>query len=107
MQASIKEVEAVLMADELKARRKVLRKLGHLSDEGVISNKGRVACELSTADELLTTELVFSGLLNEARRARSTSGAGGVRPRCCCCELQGCRPEASLLLPLGARPRYC
>ena len=61
----IKEVEAVLMKDELRARRRVLRRLGHLSEDGVIQNKGRVACELSTADELLTTELVFSGLLNE------------------------------------------
>jgi len=65
VRTKIKEVEAVLMADELKARRRVLRRLGHLSEEGVIQNKGRVACELSTADELLTTELVFSGLLNE------------------------------------------
>ena len=56
--ARIKEVEAVMMKDELKSRRRVLRRLGHLSDDGVIQNKGRVACELSTADELLTTELV-------------------------------------------------
>ena len=53
----IKEVEAVLMKEELKGMRRVLRKLGHLSDDGVIQNKGRVACEVSTADELLTTEV--------------------------------------------------
>ena len=61
----IKEVEAVLMKEELKGMKKVLRKLGHLSEDGVIQNKGRVACEVSTADELLTTELVFSGMLND------------------------------------------
>ena len=65
VRARMKEVEAVLMRDELKGMRRVLRRLGHLSDDGVIQNKGRVACELSTANELLTTELVFSGLLNE------------------------------------------
>lgn len=61
----IKDAEAVLMRTELKAMRRVLRRLGHLSEEGIILNKGRVACELSTAHELITTELVFSGLLNE------------------------------------------
>lgn len=45
------------MQDELKGMRRVLRKLGHLSEDGVIQNKGRVACEVSTADELLTTEV--------------------------------------------------
>ena len=47
----------MLMKEELKGMRRVLRKLGHLSDDGVIQNKGRVACEVSTADELLTTEV--------------------------------------------------
>ena len=55
----------VLMQEELMGMHRVLRRLGHLSQEGVIQNKGRVACEVSTADELLTTELVFSGMLNE------------------------------------------
>ncbi|KOO29466.1 putative mtr4-involved in nucleocytoplasmic transport of mRNA [Chrysochromulina tobinii] len=61
----MREVEAVLMREELKGMRRVLRKLGHISEDGVIQNKGRVACEVSTADELLTTELVFSGMLND------------------------------------------
>ena len=65
VRSRMREVEAVLMQDELKGMRRVLRRLGHLSEDGVIQNKGRVACELSTADELLCTELVFSGLLNE------------------------------------------
>ena len=44
--------------------RRVLRRLNHVSEDGVIQNKGRVACEVSTADELLVTELVFTGTLN-------------------------------------------
>jgi ATP-dependent RNA helicase DOB1 len=53
------------MKDELKGMRRVLRRLGHVSEDGVIQNKGRVACEVSTADELLVTELMFSGVFNE------------------------------------------
>lgn len=40
----------------------VLRKLGHVDEEGVVQLKGRAACELDTADELLTTELMFNGV---------------------------------------------
>ena len=65
LRKKVKAAQATLMKDELKGMRRVLRRLGHVSDEGVIQNKGRVACEVSTADELLVTELIFSGVLNE------------------------------------------
>ncbi len=45
-------------------RTAVLRKLGHVTAEGVVSMKGRAACEISTGDELLTTELMFNGVFN-------------------------------------------
>jgi len=47
----------------LKARCRVLRKLGYIDSEQVVQTKGHVACEISTSDELVTTELVFSGVL--------------------------------------------
>ncbi len=88
MRKQIKEAKAELMRDELKGMRRVLRRLGHVSDEGVISNKGRVACEVSTSDELLVTELVFSGVFQQLEPsklaallsclvAEHTSGSGG------------------------------
>ena len=43
----IKACEDVLMRAELKGMRRVLRRLGHISEDGVIQNKGRVACEAS------------------------------------------------------------
>ena len=49
----------VLQMEELKARRRVLRNLGFTTQEDVIEMKGRVACEISTGDELLLTELMF------------------------------------------------
>lgn len=42
----------------------MLRKLGHVTADGIVSLKGRAACEISTGDELLTTELMFNGVFN-------------------------------------------
>lgn len=38
--------------------------MGYIDDEGVITIKGRAACEIDTADELLTTEMMFNGTFN-------------------------------------------
>uniref|UniRef100_A0A914HBQ6 Superkiller viralicidic activity 2-like 2 n=1 Tax=Globodera rostochiensis TaxID=31243 RepID=A0A914HBQ6_GLORO len=46
--------------DELGCRKRVLRRLGYATDEDTITEKGRVACELSSADELLLTEMIFT-----------------------------------------------
>jgi ATP-dependent RNA helicase DOB1 len=46
---------------ELKSRAKVLKRLGHVDDALVVKLKGRAACEIDTADELLVTELMFNG----------------------------------------------
>lgn len=61
----IAQAEAVLQLDELKCRRRVLRRLGYLNEAGVIELKGRVACELSCGDELLLTELIFAGFFTD------------------------------------------
>ena len=42
----------MIQLDELKARKRVLRRLGYATDADVIETKGRVACEVSTADEV-------------------------------------------------------
>jgi ATP-dependent RNA helicase DOB1 len=59
------ESQAVAMREELRKRRRVLRTLGFVSQEGVLSSKGRFCCELSTADELVVTDMVFDGLFND------------------------------------------
>lgn len=38
--------------------------MGFLTADGVVTLKGRVACEVSTADELLASELLFGGTFN-------------------------------------------
>ena len=60
----LKKARSLLQMDELKCRKRVLRRLGYATSQDVIERKGRVACELSAADELLITEMLFNGLFN-------------------------------------------
>ncbi|KAE8709192.1 putative disease resistance protein [Hibiscus syriacus] len=53
--------------DELKARKRVLRRLGYITSDDVVELKGKVACEISSADELILTELMFSGVLKDIK----------------------------------------
>ena len=43
----------------------VLRRLGHVDGNGLVLTKGRAACEIDAADELLTTELMFNGVFSK------------------------------------------
>jgi superfamily II RNA helicase len=54
---------AMVLGDDLKKRRRVLRQLGYVDSDMVVQAKGHVACEISTSDEIVTTELIFSGIL--------------------------------------------
>jgi ATP-dependent RNA helicase DOB1 len=48
--------------EESKSRLEVLKKLGHVdSRDGMVTLKGRAASAIDTADELLTSELMFDG----------------------------------------------
>lgn len=60
----LKKAQTILQMDELKCRKRVLRRLGYATMADVIETKGRVACEISSADELLLTELIFDGVFN-------------------------------------------
>lgn len=61
----LKKAMSLLHMDELKCRKRVLRRLGYCTASDVIEMKGRVACELSSGEELLMTEMVFNGLFND------------------------------------------
>ena len=62
---SLNQAFKVIKFDELRCRKKILRRLGYANEQDVIQMKGRVACEISTADELLLTELLFSNVFND------------------------------------------
>lgn len=57
--------QTVAMKDDLKKMKKVLKKLGHVDSSGVIQTKGRTACEVNTANELVVVELIFAGIFND------------------------------------------
>ncbi|KAJ9093355.1 ATP-dependent RNA helicase mtr4 [Naganishia cerealis] len=65
LREKILETKAVIQLDDLRHRKRVLRRLAFTTPEDIIELKGRVACEISTGDELLLTELIFSGTFNE------------------------------------------
>ncbi|ORZ19116.1 antiviral helicase [Lobosporangium transversale] len=61
----ITEANSIAQLDELKCRKRVLRRLGYTSSSDVIEMKGRVACEITSGDELLLTEMIFNGAFND------------------------------------------
>ncbi|KAI7876062.1 antiviral helicase [Lichtheimia hyalospora FSU 10163] len=65
MKRKIVEAQSIVQLDELKARKRVMRRLGFTSSSDVVEMKGRVACEISTGDELLLTEMVFQNVFND------------------------------------------
>uniref|UniRef100_A0A8H7XX10 Antiviral helicase n=1 Tax=Psilocybe cubensis TaxID=181762 RepID=A0A8H7XX10_PSICU len=60
----IQATHDVLQLEELKCRKRVLRRLAFTDASDIVDMKGRVACEISSGDELLLTELIFNGVFN-------------------------------------------
>jgi len=59
---SINQSRFMVMNDDLRAMRRVLRRLDFIDQDGVVLMKGRMACEISAADEVLMTEIVFQNV---------------------------------------------
>ncbi|KAL1960230.1 hypothetical protein VTO42DRAFT_8773 [Malbranchea cinnamomea] len=60
----IKEAESIIQLDELKCRKRVLRRFQFINEAEVVQLKARVACEISSGDELMLSELLFNGFFN-------------------------------------------
>ncbi|GMI37979.1 hypothetical protein TrRE_jg13434 [Triparma retinervis] len=65
MRKKSKAAQAMVMKDELRRMKKVLKYMGHVDSSGVVQLKGRTACEINTANELVATELTFGGIFAE------------------------------------------
>jgi ATP-dependent RNA helicase DOB1 len=61
----LKKAQSLLQIGDLKKYKRILRRLGYCNSADVIDLKGRVACEIDTGDELVTTELLFNGVFND------------------------------------------
>ena len=46
-------------------RVQVLKELSFIDEKSIVQIKGRVACEINTADELLLTELILDNFFNQ------------------------------------------
>ena len=57
--------QSIALKEDLKKMKKVLKRLGHVDANGVIQTKGRTACEINTAHELVVVELIFLGIFND------------------------------------------
>jgi ATP-dependent RNA helicase DOB1 len=58
-------LQTLSMKDTMKKMKRVLKKLGHVDANSVIQTKGRTACEINTAHELVVVELMFTGVFND------------------------------------------
>ena len=65
LKKQIQSALSILQLDELKCRKRVLRRLQFIDDNEVVQLKARVACEISTGDELMLSELLFNRFFNE------------------------------------------
>ena len=63
LRSQLKSSQIHEFRSEAKSRKDVLRKLGHIDENEVVLLKGRAACEIDAADELVATELLFNGTL--------------------------------------------
>jgi len=65
LKKQLKSSGDVILKEDLKSMKRVLRRLGFTNSEDVVEVKGRVACEINAGDELVLTELIFQGLFND------------------------------------------
>ena len=70
-QIKLKEIDLknatndLAMRNTLNNMKRVLRRLGLTNSQNIVDLKGRIACQISTSDELVTTEMMFNGVFND------------------------------------------
>ena len=65
LKKKIQDAHSIMQLDELKCRKRVLRRLQFINEDEVVQMKARVACEISTGDELMLSELLFNRFFND------------------------------------------
>jgi superfamily II RNA helicase len=61
IEQEIKQTSKMIMSTDLVNMKRVMRRLEMIDKNDVPHLKGKVAAGISAADEILTTELIFSG----------------------------------------------
>lgn len=65
LKKKIQDAHSIMQLEELKCRKRVLRRLQFINEDEVVNLKARVACEISTGDELMLSELLFDRFFND------------------------------------------
>ena len=60
----LEQHSSLVLRDELRAMKRVLQRLGFVDKSNVVLDKGKMACEISSCDELLLTEMIFHNLFD-------------------------------------------
>lgn len=61
--------ESLQLFPDFLQRKAVLLSAGYIDANETVCTKGRVACEVNTCEELIVTEMIFEGVLNELEPA--------------------------------------
>lgn len=65
LEDEINKASKMIMSQELVSMRRVMRRLDMCDKNDVPTLKGKVACTISASDEILITELIFSGFFQD------------------------------------------
>ncbi len=68
----LKALTGAAQLAELQCRKRVLRRLNFSTSDDVVTLKGKVACEISSGDELVLTEMIFHNVFTDL------DGGGGA-----------------------------
>ena len=60
----LEQHSAIVLRDELRSMKRVLQRLGFVDRNNVVLDKGKMACEISSCDELILTEMVFNNIFD-------------------------------------------
>lgn len=65
LKKKVNKVQSILHLDDLKHRKRVLRRIGYLTDDDIVTVKGRVACDINVGDEVVLTEMLLNGVFSD------------------------------------------
>ncbi|KAG9303555.1 hypothetical protein G9A89_018451 [Geosiphon pyriformis] len=65
LKKKIQSAHSIMQLEELRCRKRVLRRLGYITANDVVDVKGRVACEINCGHELELTEMLMNGVFND------------------------------------------
>lgn len=65
VKSKLTKAQSIMQLDELRCRKRVLRQLEFTTPADIVELKGRVACEISSGDELVLTEMIFNGTFSD------------------------------------------